>query len=66
LPTHPAPNTNVLAGSRKDKGKAVVMLADPGLPSAGVSSAPLRRRGAKPRTGSVSGRVEGLLPTPLS
>ncbi|KAJ6907745.1 hypothetical protein NC651_018242 [Populus alba x Populus x berolinensis] len=50
LPTHPAPNTNVLAGSRKDKGKAIFVSVDPGLPSAGVSSAPLRRRGAQPRT----------------
>ncbi|KAJ6856767.1 hypothetical protein NC651_038439 [Populus alba x Populus x berolinensis] len=66
LPTHPAPNTNVLAGSRKDKGKVVVVSVDPGLPSAEVSSAPLRRRGAQPRTGGVSSRVEGLLPTPLS
>jgi len=66
LQTHPSQNTNVLAGSRKDKGKAVAVLVDPGLPSAGVPSAPFRRRGAKPRTGNVSGRVEGLLPTPLS
>jgi len=66
LPTHPTPNTNVLAGSRKDKGKAVVRLVDPGLPSTGVSSEPLRRREAQQRTDSVSGRVEGLLPTPLS
>ena len=69
LPTHPAPNTNVLGGSRKEKGKAVAVLIDPGLPSAGVSRAPRapsRRRGAQPRTGSVSDRVEGLLPTPHS
>jgi hypothetical protein len=66
LPTHPTPNTNVLAGSRKDKGKAVVRLVDPGLPSTGVSSEPLRRREAQQHTDSVSGRVEGLLPTPLS
>jgi hypothetical protein len=66
LPTHPAPNTNVLGGSRNDKGKAVAVLIDPGLPSAGVSRAPPRRRGAQPRTGSVSDRVEGLLPTPHS
>jgi hypothetical protein len=55
-----------LGGSRKDKGKAVAVLIDPGLPSAGVSRAPLRRRGAQPRTDSVSDRVEGLLPTPHS
>jgi hypothetical protein len=55
-----------LAGSRKDKGKAVVRLVDPGLPSTGVSSEPLRRREAQQHTDSVSGRVEGLLPTPLS
>ncbi|KAJ6979482.1 hypothetical protein NC653_027589 [Populus alba x Populus x berolinensis] len=28
LPSHPAANTNVLAGSRKDKGKAVVVSVD--------------------------------------
>ena len=52
-----------MAGSRNDKGKAVIVSVDPGLPLAGVSSAPLRRR-AQPRTGGVSGRGEGLLPTP--
>ncbi|KAJ6893906.1 hypothetical protein NC652_027855 [Populus alba x Populus x berolinensis] len=66
LPSHLAANTNVLAGSRKDKGKAVVVSVDLGLPSAGISSAPLRRRGAQLRNVGVSGRVEGLLPTPLS
>ncbi|KAG6756243.1 hypothetical protein POTOM_039668 [Populus tomentosa] len=66
LPTPPAPNSIVLAGSRKDKGKAVVVSVESGLPSAGVSSVSLRRRGAQSRNEGVSGRVEGLLPTPLS
>ncbi|KAJ6959613.1 hypothetical protein NC653_037845 [Populus alba x Populus x berolinensis] len=40
----PGPNSNVLAGSRFDKGKFVVVSVAPGPPSAGVSSVPLRRR----------------------
>nr|TKS15849.1 hypothetical protein D5086_0000028840 [Populus alba] len=44
------PNTNVLAGSRYDKGKSVVVSVAPGLPSSGVSSAPLRRK-AQSHTG---------------
>ena len=59
------PNTNALAGSRYDKGKSAVVLVAPGLPSAGVSSVPLRRR-AQPRTGGVSGRGKGMPSTPLS
>ncbi|KAJ6926605.1 hypothetical protein NC651_010884 [Populus alba x Populus x berolinensis] len=59
----PGPNTNVFAGSRYDKGKSVIVSVAPGLPSAGVSSVPLRRR-AQPYTGGVSGRGEGLPPTP--
>ncbi|KAG6766600.1 hypothetical protein POTOM_030689 [Populus tomentosa] len=61
----PGLNTNVLAGSRYDKGKSVVVSVAPGLPSAGVSSVPLQRL-AQPRTGGVSSRGKGLPPTPLS
>ncbi|KAJ6904042.1 hypothetical protein NC651_021251 [Populus alba x Populus x berolinensis] len=61
----PGPNTNVLAGLRYDKGKSAVVSVAPSLPSAGVSSVLLRRR-AQPQTGGVSGRGEGLPPTPLS
>ncbi|XP_073267824.1 uncharacterized protein [Populus alba] len=50
------PNTNVLAGSRYDKGKSVVVSVAPGLPSSGVSSAPLRRK-AQSHTGGASGRA---------
>ncbi|KAJ6865060.1 hypothetical protein NC651_035579 [Populus alba x Populus x berolinensis] len=61
----PGPNTNVLAGSRYDKGKSAVVSVALGLPSAGVSSVPLQRR-AQLCTGGVSGRGEGLPPTPFS
>lgn len=64
--TNPAPNSNVRACPRKDKGKAVVGSVESGHPSTGVSSTSFQRRGTRSRNGSAPDRIEGLLPTPPS
>ena len=64
-PTISAPAPNDLAGFRTDKGKSMVVSSALDHFTSRSTGMPLRKR-AQQRTGGISGRGKGLLPTPPS